>query len=129
MGWLSEPPMTALDAGSVGGDRLLVSGAVLLRGWAVRESTAGAPARFTIRDQGSTAGNAIVPISLAADQSTRDLLPGSGLLFEQGVFLDTEAGAWTGSVFVTMLATSFTDRLPLVEGVIDWGALVEALTR
>lgn len=70
-----------------------------LVGWALRE-TAGATALAYLRDGVDPDGAIIVPISLSAGESTRDVYIPGGLSFGRGLFLDVVSGAIEGSVWL-----------------------------
>lgn len=81
-------------------DLSLIGGKGVLVGWAVKETTGAAVASFDLLD-GQVAGGPklLLPVTLAANESTRDW-PLVWIPFENGVFLDMNAGSIRGVVFV-----------------------------
>lgn len=69
-----------------------------LGGWAFHE-TAGAAARLNIRDGSDTNGGLLVPISLSANESTRDF-PTKGISFGAGIYVEIVSGAVEGTVYL-----------------------------
>lgn len=89
-----------VPAGSV--SQRLANGHWLIRGWAFRETTGAATAIVTITDGQAVGAGQIIPIALAASESTRDFVPGDGIVIESGVFVEI-----TGSVVGSILATPY----------------------
>lgn len=78
--------------------RRISTSAGRLMGWALRE-TAGAPATVYLRDGRDAGGEIVVPLQLAANESTRDYFAG-GLSLVDSLYLDVVAGSVEGAVFV-----------------------------
>lgn len=79
--------------GSASGQLETRSGRLL--GFAVRE-TAGAAARFRLRNGGDANGQILVPVALLANESSRDWYGPQGLECSRGLFLEALAGAFEG---------------------------------
>lgn len=71
----------------------------LLFGWSFEESTGGAVAQLELIDGSSDNGNRIVPITLLANQSTRDIWGYPGIWCDSGVFCSVLAGSVSGTIF------------------------------
>lgn len=80
---------------------LVYSGAGRVMGWTFRETGGVAAAHLRLWDSSSASGKLITPVSLSADQSTRDWLGPHGLALYQGVFFQLLDGAVEGSVWIT----------------------------
>jgi hypothetical protein len=80
-------------------DSIVSTSAGRLVGWALRE-TAGATATAYLRDGVDAGGDIIVPISLSANESTRDVYIPGGLSFGRGLYLDVVTGSVEGSVWL-----------------------------
>lgn len=118
MALLNVPAADAIELPAA--SRLLLRGRGLLKGYAVRESSATATARLTIRDGSSASGRIIVPLTLQINESVRDWFSEEGIAFEQGIFFELVAGTIEGSVFVIPEVRIDRTSVPLV----DDGALV-----
>lgn len=70
--------------------------------WSFRETTTTAVARLRLRDGSDANGDTIVPISLSADQSTRDWLGPQGIPCKAGVYLEMITGTVEGSIVVAV---------------------------
>lgn len=94
---LWHPLLVPAGSASLG----LTSGRWLLRGWAFRENSGAAAATVTITDAVKTGGaGPVIPIALTATESTRDFVPGEGIIMRAGVFVEI-VGNVVGAVFVT----------------------------
>lgn len=82
-------------------DRQLYGRMCRVHGFAVAETTGAATASFTLRNGSGTGGVAAVPVNLAASESAREWWGESGVMFDDGVFLDTVSGSVTGSVWIS----------------------------
>lgn len=82
-------------------DLSLASGAFLLVGWALAETTNAAAAKCYISD-GTVAlsANKQIPLTLAINESTRDFVTNLGIILERGVFLDMVSGSIEGTIYV-----------------------------
>lgn len=118
MALLTIPAADAIEIPAA--SRLLIRGRCLLKGWAVRETAGVTNARLALRDGTTASGRRIVPISLLANESTRDWLSEEGIAFEQGVFFELVAGTIEGSVWVIPEVRLDRVSVPLV----DDGAVV-----
>lgn len=78
-------------------------GAGILRGWAFFQSDGAGPAFLTIYDGPEAAGQVIAPISLVADESTRDYPPGNGIMVRTSLTIVTSGEDSTGSLWFTPL--------------------------
>lgn len=83
--------------GTGGTTRPLTSTGTLM-GWVVRE-TAGAIATINLRDGDNPASGLILPIGLAAAGFSHEWFGPGGLSIQEGVFVETVAGAFVGSLF------------------------------
>lgn len=70
-----------------------------LVGWGLRE-TAGATVTGYLRDGCDASGDIIVPFSLAANESTRDVYIPGGLSFGRGLYVHIVTGSIEGSVWL-----------------------------
>lgn len=95
---------------------VLVGGASYVLGWSLREATGGAGAQVELYDGTSTDGMLAATITLAANESTRDLIPAPGLLFDVGLFVDVSGGEVAGSLWV--LPATLYAEYALVQGAI-----------
>jgi hypothetical protein len=86
-------------AGAVDGRCHPTQVANVLLGWSVRETTGLATARLIFRDGGNSSDDEIGAVTLAANESTRDLFP-FGISLVKGLFLDVQAGAVAGTVYL-----------------------------
>lgn len=82
-----------------GSDQAVRATASVYRGFTIRE-TAGATAVVRIFDHASAAsGTVLDEISLAADESARELYP-AGIWAENGIYVDVVSGSVAGSIRV-----------------------------
>jgi len=72
----------------------------VLAGYALRETTGAAGATVILRNGTDATGEEIVPVTLAAGESTRDWFGARGPSFDQGVYVDVVTGAIAGAVFL-----------------------------
>lgn len=79
-------------------DATLKSSTGTVYGFAVRNTSAANPVVFRLRAI-SASGIIVIPISLAASESTSESFPG-GIIFDRGIFEDWVSGAYEGTVFV-----------------------------
>lgn len=90
----SQPITGITTAGTV------VSGASLLRGWSLKESTGTAVAACDIYDGDGTNGLLVATISLRINESTREVIPAGGIEIRSGLYYVVTAGAIKGSLWV-----------------------------
>lgn len=96
-----------VPAGS--GSLQLANGRWLIRGWAFRERSGVLGATIDITDATKVGGGGpIIPITLAASESTRDFPPGDGIIVRAGVFLEI-TGNVVGSVLVMPYEATLND--------------------
>ncbi len=82
-------------------DLQLDTGRGTLMGFAVRESAGtAAVASAILRDGTSTAGDMIVPINLAADESGIVWFGPQGIPYNTGLYLDMEAGSLEAAIYI-----------------------------
>lgn len=67
---------------------------------ATEESSGSASAHYRLWDGADTTGSLLVPVSLSADQSTRDMFPSHIVPFKTGLYYELVDGAVEGSVGV-----------------------------
>lgn len=70
--------------------------------WSFRETTTAAVARLRLHDGSDANADLIVPISLSADQSTRDWLGPQGIPCRAGVYLEMITGTVEGCIVVAV---------------------------
>lgn len=112
------PPATPLDVVSGAGSAKLVTGRALLTGLALRETTGTAGAVARLHDGESASRRSIIPVSLAANESVREVVGLSGALYVTGVFIEVVSGSVEGSVFAV---------LEIVVGPNAWAAIERGL--
>ncbi len=101
--WL--PPARAFPFGPLAvAGATVVQGAGLLVGYAIEETTGAASARAVIGDGAGAAITVnILPVTLVAGESVRDVLPMHGVAFERGLSVVSSAGSVAGSLWVVLL--------------------------
>lgn len=77
-----------------------LQGAFLLGGWAFVESTGLAPCSFDLIDGGAAGGTLVMPVTLGAGVSIRDLAPQDGIIVSSGLFVLINSGSVRGSLWV-----------------------------
>lgn len=96
---IGATPAAAVSASAA----IHAGGATHLVGWALKETSALNTAFVRIRDGKGTDGDVLVPISLAASESTRDLMPEWPVWITTGnLFLEVVSGSVEGVVYVLM---------------------------
>lgn len=108
------PPAQVLPFAATSADVTLYTGAAVLLGWALVETTGTASAALDIRDGTGTAGQSVVPVTLAANESTRDYPPGNGIAIQFGLFIDMTSGSARGTLWY--LPVTSEDDLAFVHG-------------
>lgn len=85
----------------------------LIYGWAFQESTGAAAATIALIDGNDANGTLAAPITLTANQSTRDIFGYPGLYFEAGPYLAVLAGSVKGSLwYVDATAVELSEAFP-----------------
>lgn len=97
-GW--HEPVTPISLGAITAGALATARAVKLLGWAVRETTGVAAAALSIYTGAGDSGELVVPINLAASESSRDWLGDPGIYCPKGLYVAIEAGSVTVVVWV-----------------------------
>lgn len=82
-----------------GAGKALVQFSAKLGGFAIRNMSSSSTAAMDFYDGTDTTGNAIVPITLAANESTREYWWPGGVLFKNGVYANVTSGEIKGSIF------------------------------
>jgi hypothetical protein len=82
-----------------------------LYGWAFEETTGSAPAKCDLYDGTTTGGQTIVPITLLANESTRDIWGKPGIVVGNGIFLNVLSGSVRATVYVLPLTEEEILRL------------------
>lgn len=67
---------------------------------ATHETTGSAAAHYQLLDGTDSSGSLLVPVSLSADQSTRDMFPSHIIQFEVGLWYELVDGAVEGAVSI-----------------------------
>ena len=78
----------------------------ILFGFAVANASGSATAELDIYDATGTGGAPLFPITLAANESTREWFGERGLLMHSGIFLNVSSGEVKGSVFFVPMSGS-----------------------
>lgn len=93
---------TPFPLGAASGDRLIVGGACLLMGWALKEASGAAPASLEFWSGAVTIGLLVAPVTFLANETPRDWFPPYGILCN-GLTLHVISGTVGGTVFVIPL--------------------------
>lgn len=93
------PPAKPIPTASPAVSGLMLGGASLIFGWSFRETTNTNTATVELYDGTGTGGALITSITLAINESTRDLMGGNGLEALGGIYLNVVAGSVKGSVW------------------------------
>jgi hypothetical protein len=94
------PPAQAITVNTTTTDSQLITGAGIIVGWSFVEPTNAAGCSFELYDNTAAAGALLTSVTLTANESTRDLIGQSGLLFEMGVYFHRLTGTIKGSLWV-----------------------------
>lgn len=78
--------------------KVLVGCSVWLIGWALRNESEDDPANIDIYDGADASGVPTFPITLAANESVRDLFPQDGVNMLNAVYINVTLGQIGGSV-------------------------------
>lgn len=76
----------------------------VLYGWAFSETTGTNPASLSLVDGSTDNGQGIVPITLLANETTRDIFGYPGIWCNAGVFLHVKSGSVTGKIYYQALS-------------------------
>jgi hypothetical protein len=87
-----------------GAGAVLIDKSVWLVGWSLRNKSNSNPANIDLYDGPSAAGIPTFPITLAANESVRDLFPGDGVAMLNAVYANVTLGEVSGSVIYQMPA-------------------------
>ena len=79
---------------------MLIGGPGCLVAHATQETTGSAAAHYRLWDGPPDSGNLLVPVSLSADQSTRDMFPSHIIKFSTDLWYELVDGALEGAVSV-----------------------------
>lgn len=90
----------AIPVPADGTSRLLISQAVKVIGWSLRETTGAAAAVVQLFSGGGAGGTQIAELSFATGEDRTHTIPNGGLLVNAGLFLAVVAGTVRGAVWV-----------------------------
>lgn len=93
---------------------VLMSGAGVLLGWSLTESTAAAAATVDIYDGPVVASGLLASVTLSTGQSTRDLWAPNGIELRNGLTVNVSAGAALGTLYA--LPGEVVDAFLLTQG-------------
>lgn len=88
----------------------MISSQGLLFGWSWEETTGLAVAQLELIDGDSNNGDRIVPITLLANESTRDIWGWPGIWCDRGLFCRVVAGSIRGTVYYKSMTNDEADR-------------------
>ena len=92
----------------------LIGGACIVGGWSFVETSGSASASFELYDGSSNGGNLITSVTLASNESTRDLIGGHGIMVRNGVWIQVLTGTAKGAVWV--IPVEIADQFALTLG-------------
>lgn len=81
----------------------MISRSGIIYGWAFEETTGAATAQLELIDGDSNNGDRIVPITLLANESTRDVFGQPGIWCDRGVYCRVLSGSIRGTVYYQSL--------------------------
>jgi hypothetical protein len=93
------PPADSASIADAATNPNIVTGASVLLGWSLRETTGAAGATGIIYDGSATTGQIVAPINLAPSETTRDWFGPHGLRIDVGLYFDPTAGTIDGAVW------------------------------
>lgn len=93
------PDVRSIPTGNPASTGELYNGDLILYGWTFTETSGAATAQVDLFDGGNAQSTLIASITLAAGQSTRDWLAGSGIHCLQGVFVNVVTGSARGAIW------------------------------
>jgi len=73
--------------------------AVVLHGWALANTSPAASTEIDLYDGTDTSGTVLFPVTLAANESSREWFGDRGVLFRNGLYLNVASGGVKGCVF------------------------------
>lgn len=76
---------------------------VALMGWSIKNLSAAATAELDIYNSGAAQGEIVFPVTLAANESSREWFGPNGVLFDSGLSINVAAGNIDGTLFVVYL--------------------------
>lgn len=82
----------------------------VIYGWAFEETTGLAVAQIELIDGSSDNGDRIVPITLLANESTRDIWGWPGIWCDRGVFCRVVAGSVRGTIYYKSMTDEEANR-------------------
>jgi hypothetical protein len=84
---------------------VLLDFSVRLVGWALRNKSVSNPANIDLYDGADTSGTPVFPVTLAANESVRDLFPDGGVLLLNALYANITLGEVAGCVVYQLPAT------------------------
>lgn len=108
--WAPKP----ISCGATTTNYTFISRGGRLYGWSFEETTGAAVAQLELIDGSSDSGDRIVPITLLANESTRDWLGRPGIQITRGVYLKVVAGSVRATIWY--LGLSDEELLELATG-------------
>jgi hypothetical protein len=93
------PPARPLRFQLTTGSQTLITGAGILSGWSLIESTGAAASTLSVYDGAISDATALGFVSLTQGQSTRDLFTPPGIQFDQGLIVSATVGATKGVIY------------------------------
>lgn len=82
-----------------GNGKMLANFGLRLCGWSVRNLSSTTLATFDVYDGTDSSGTAIFPVSLAANESSREWFYPGGILMANGLYVNVTAQEVKGAVF------------------------------
>lgn len=98
------PPAMVFPSSFDEGDTLIFTGAAVLRGWSIYETTGDGPAAALIFDGSASSPVLVSRVDLLASESTREWFSGNGILLRTGLFVANAAGAIAGSFYLSPIS-------------------------
>ena len=92
----------------------LVNGAGRLFVHTITETTGAATAKYTLYDGTGVSGTLLVPVTLAANESSRDYFGKHGIPFLTGVYIEVVSGSVQGALVVQLCDPREVDTIPVV---------------
>ena len=93
---------------------VIVNGSGRLLWHSFKETTGAAQAEYTFTDGNKPDAKVILPVTLAAGESTRDYMGRHGIPFEQGLYFDLVGGAVSGNVVFELCDPTTETPIPIV---------------
>lgn len=101
-----------ISAGQLSGQ--LISGAGRLLVHTIEETTGAAGAKYTLFDGTGVSGTPLVPVTLAANESSRDYFGRHGIPFLTGVYIQVISGSVLGAIVVEVCDPREMTAIPVV---------------